>query len=251
MTPLAKKVIACDLDGTIAVSKSPISSVMAEVIGKLLENYSFAIISGGAFPQFEKQVISHLTCDRKLFSHLYIFPTMGGSCYNYDTETNTWKMLYEESLTEEERKDILAAFNYAIPKSGVDLSNPYGALIEDRKTQVTFSGRGQDAPPEVKATWDTDKSKRQKIVDLLKEKIPQFHFHMNGSTSIDVTREGLDKAYAIKKIKEILHVTDDEIEFVGDAMFPGGNDAPVKKTDADYIQTENLDETLDIFKSYL
>ena len=176
---------------------------------------------------------------------------MGGMCYTYDTEVSEWKKIYDESLAEDERKQIMDAFDYAIPKSGVDLSNPYGKLVEDRETQVTFSGRGQEAPPEVKADWDPDKSKRQKIVDLLKEKIPNYEFHLNGSTSIDVTRQGLDKAHAIEKLQEILKLEDENVLFLGDALFPGGNDEPAKRTGIDYIQVSDPQQTLEILREYI
>ncbi len=248
---ISKKVIVCDLDGTLAVSKSALSPEMAETIMNILPKYYFAIISGGGFAQFEKQVISQLHGDSQFFKNLYIFPTMGGMCYTYDTEVSEWKKIYDESLAEDERKQIMDAFDYAIPKSGVDLSNPYGKLVEDRETQVTFSGRGQEAPPEVKADWDPDKSKRQKIVDLLKEKIPNYEFHLNGSTSIDVTRQGLDKAHAIEKLQEILKLEDENVLFLGDALFPGGNDEPAKRTGIDYIQVSDPQQTLEILREYI
>lgn len=246
-----KKVIVCDLDGTLAISKSPLTPEMADMIVKLLPHYFFAIISGGAFPQFEKQVISHLHCDQKLFKNLYIFPTMGGMCYSFDPELGIWKQLYNESLSPMARTEIIDAFKYALPKSGIDLSNPYGELIEDRGSQVTFSGRGQDAPPDIKKTWDPDKSKRMKIVEFLKEKIPQFEFHVNGSTSIDVTRHGLDKGYAVEKLQKMLSIPDEEVIFYGDALFKDGNDEPVKATGVEWIQVKGPEETLELLKKYL
>jgi uncharacterized protein YajQ (UPF0234 family) len=116
---------------------------------------------------------------------------LGGLCYTFDTESKVWKQIYDEALSEAERAEIISAFDYAMAKSGVDLSNPFGQIIEDRETQITFSGRGQDAPADVKASWDIERTKRAKIVELLREKIPQYEFHVNGSSSIDVTRVGL------------------------------------------------------------
>ena len=248
---IPKKAIVCDLDGTLAISKSPLSMEMAEVIEKLIPKYIFAVISGGAFAQFEKQFISQLHFDTSFFKNLYIFPTMGGSCYTFDINTHAWKQVYEEGLNKEERESIIAAFEWAIPKSGVDLSKPFGSIIEDRGTQVTFSGRGQNAPPDIKKAWDPDKSKRNKIIKLLKEKIPNFEFHVNGSSSIDVTRIGLDKAHAIDKLEEIAHLVDEDIIFYGDALFSGGNDEPAKRTGVDYVQVADPDETLEILKGYL
>jgi hydroxymethylpyrimidine pyrophosphatase-like HAD family hydrolase len=52
-----KKVIVFDLDGTLAESKSPLTQSMSSLLVKLLEKYYVSIISGGAFPQFKKQII--------------------------------------------------------------------------------------------------------------------------------------------------------------------------------------------------
>ncbi len=52
---LMKKLIAFDLDGTLAQSKSPIGPEMAELLTRLLGIVKVAVISGGAWPQFEKQ----------------------------------------------------------------------------------------------------------------------------------------------------------------------------------------------------
>jgi HAD superfamily hydrolase (TIGR01484 family) len=160
-------------------------------------------------------------------------------------------MLYEERLAPEEIKKIINAFNEAILESGYDLSGSYGEILEDRGTQVTFSGRGQEAPADVKGAWDPDRLKRGLLVSLLKKKIPEFDIRIGGMSSVDVTKLGIDKAYAIGKIRKLLNVTDDEIMFIGDALYKGGNDAPVKKTDVDFIQPDDPSDTLELLKQYI
>ena len=120
-------------------------------------------------------------------------------------------------------------------ESGVDASNPYGELVEDRGGQVTFSGRGQEAPLEIKEKWDPDQEKRRKIVEILEKEIPEFEIKIGGATSIDVTHKGIDKAYAIKKIEQFLPATREDIVFLGDALFPGGNDSSAKEAGVECI----------------
>ena len=55
-----KKLIVFDLDGMLAASKSSLDSEMASLLHDLLGVARVAIISGGAWLQFEKQVLSHL-----------------------------------------------------------------------------------------------------------------------------------------------------------------------------------------------
>ncbi len=246
-----KKVMAFDLDGTLAESKSSLSSEMSDVLSKLLPNYHLAIISGGAYSQFQKQFLSNFSCPKELLKNLYLFPTMGSACYTYDQQLGEWKQLYEEKLTDEERQKILKAFDESIYESRLDLSGSYGEIVEDRGTQVTFSGRGQDAPTDVKSSWDPDRTKRQIIIGYLKKKIPEFEIKIGGISSIDITRQGIDKAYAIGKIRELLKVTDDDILFIGDALYDGGNDAPVKKTNVEYVQIKDPNATLELLKKYI
>jgi HAD superfamily hydrolase (TIGR01484 family) len=176
---------------------------------------------------------------------------MGSTCFVYDEVTDSWKQLYDEHFTEVEKREIVDALNSAVAECGIDVSDPYGELIEDRGSQITFSGRGQNAPIEVKVTWDHDQVKRRAIIERLKAKIPQYEISIGGTTSVDITRKGVDKAYAIGKIEELLKVKQEDIIFIGDALFKGGNDSPVKRTGVDYIQADGPEETIEILHKYL
>ncbi len=246
-----KKAIVCDLDGTLAKSKSSLTPEMAEVICKLLPNYYFVVVSGGAYSQFQKQFLSNFDCPKELLKNLYLFPTMGSTCFIYDIDTDSWKQLYDEQFTELEKREIIDAINLSIKECSIDVSDPYGEIIEDRGSQITFSGRGQNAPIDVKVTWDHDQIKRKAIVEHLKAKIPQYEISIGGTTSVDITRKGVDKAYAIGKIEELLKIKKEDIVFIGDALFAGGNDSPVKKTGIDYVQADGPDQTLELLHSYL
>lgn len=248
---LYKKVIVCDLDGTLTQSKSPLSLEMAEVISLVLKKHFFVVISGGAFQQFEKQFLSYLKCPKEDLENLIIFPTMGGSCFMYDAKQEKWNKLYEEKLTDKEINKIFSAFEKAIKKLKLDLSGNYGAILENRETQVTFSGRGQNAPIGEKEKWDPDQSKRRSIIKILEKEIPEFDLKLGGISSIDVTKKGINKAYAIERLKKILNLKDDEIIFLGDALYRGGNDESVKTTGVDFIQESGPEETLGFLSQYM
>ena len=87
---------------------------------------------------------------------------------------------------------------------------------------------GQQAPLEEKKKWDPDFTKRKKIKAILTLCSRVFR-PLGGATSIDVTKPGIDKAYGIRKLRDILDIAIAEMIFVGDAMFPGGNDYPAKQ----------------------
>eukprot|EP01132_Coremiostelium_polycephalum_P013689 gene13689-16661_t len=228
-----KRLIVFDLDGTLAESKAALDKEMALLLGTLLKVDRAAIISGGDWPQFEKQVISQLPEKAKL-AHLSILPTCGTKFFKYGS--TGWKKIYSEDFTAQERKQIISALDKAVLESGFKASETWGAQIEDRGSQITFSALGQQAPLEPKKAWDPDFEKRKKIKILLDKMIPDFSVRLGGATSIDVTKPGIDKAYGMFKLRDILDISIQEMLFIGDALFEGGNDYPARTTGADCIQ---------------
>lgn len=242
------KIIIFDLDGTLAESKSTILPEMALVLKKLLNKFKVAIISGGAWPQFEKQVISKLSLSKKQKLNLFLLPTSGTSFYQYQ-ETD-WQKLYSEDLSPAEISKIESEFEDLVLK--LKLSNySWGPRLENRGSQITFSALGQLAPIDQKREWDPTFSKRLEMLDILKEKLPEFELRTGGATSIDVTKKGIDKSYGIKKIQELLNIEIEEMLFIGDALFPGGNDHAVTKTRVKCLSVMDPSDTLKIIKKLL
>ena len=219
-----KKLIVFDLDGTLAESKQAIDGEMAQLIGDLLDLYSVAVISGGDWSQFEIQVLNHLPADARI-SELAILPTSGTKFYRF---TSKWTQVYADSFSNTERNDVLKALNEAVAEAGLAQEKTWGDQIEDRGTQITFSGLGQKAPPEEKAKWDDDHAKRNALKGLLDKKLKNFAVRIGGSTSIDITRPGVDKALGMRKLAEQTRIDVGDMLFIGDALYPGGNDAPVR-----------------------
>ena len=242
-----KKLIIFDLDGTLAKSKSAIDKEMAALLDKLLKVAKVAIISGGDWPQFEKQVLNHLP-EKALLENLSILPTCGTKFYQYKKD---WEELYEENFTEDERKKILDNLKTAIKEANLDIKKTWGEQIEDRGSQITFSALGQNAPLSEKKNWDPDFEKRKKIVEPLKKILKEFSIGMGGTTSIDIVKPGIDKAYGIRKLENVLNITISEIIYIGDALFKGGNDYPARKTGADCIQVRDSEETKKIIETII
>jgi phosphomannomutase len=81
--------------------------------------------------------------------------------------------------------------------------------------------------------------------------IPEFSVHLGGSTSIDVTKPGIDKAYGIGKLRDVLGIAIKEMIFVGDAIFPGGNDYPAKQAGVVSIEVRDPDETKRVIEAII
>lgn len=240
-----KDLIIFDLDGTLAKSKSPIDQEMSNLFTKLLEVSKVAIISGGDWPQFQKQVLKHLSNETPL-KKLTILPTCGTKFYQYK---DGWDELYEENFTSDEKRKILDNLERAVADAGFDFEQTWGEQIEDRGSQITFSALGQEAPLDKKKEWDPNFEKRKKIVGRLSEPLKEFSIGMGGTTSIDITKPGIDKAYGIHKIEEILKITISDMMFVGDALFKGGNDYPARSTGVECIQVRDPEETKRIIET--
>jgi hypothetical protein len=245
-----KKLIAFDLDGTLADSKSPAEDRMTELLSQLLEKFEVCVISGGKFGQFEKQLLDNLKAGPLQLEHLHIMPTCGTRYYQYDTGKKSWREVYAENFTEPEKKKIIAALNKGFDDLGMREKKVYGECIEDRGSQVTFSVLGQDIVDVLgkegvrqKEAWDPDNKKKLKIRDYISPLIPEFEVRVGGVTSIDITKLGIDKAYGMKKLMEMLDIGKQDILFIGDRLQEGGNDYPVKAFGIDSLEISTWQET--------
>jgi phosphomannomutase len=235
-----KTLVVFDLDGTLAESKSPIDAEIAHLLDSLLDIVNVAVISGGAWQQFETQVLAHLSPGEQL-RHLSLLPTCGTKFYAYQS---SWEQLYSEDFSEAEKTKIINSLKQAIASSDCKIERRlWGEVIEDRGSQITFSALGQQAPLEEKKKWDPDFAKRKKIKADLDVLIPEFSVRLGGAPSIDVTKHGIDKAYGIRKLRDILCTGIEQMIFIGDAIFPGGNDYPAKEAGALTIEVRNPHET--------
>jgi HAD superfamily hydrolase (TIGR01484 family) len=244
------KLIIFDLDGTLAESKQPLTVEMAAYLTRLLANTRVAVVSGGALPQFIKQVVAQLPKSANL-ANLYLLPTSGAALYEYGNDD--WNKIYEERLTEKEAATIEAEIRAAAEETGaVDFSRQaWGERIEHRGGQVTVSALGQQAPIALKKAWDPDHSKRHQLREAIAKRLPKYSVGIGGSTSIDVTKKDVDKAYGVRKLCERLGIAESEATYVGDELEAGGNDEAVYKTEVETKAVANPAETARFIESEL
>lgn len=245
---MSKKLIAFDLDGTLAASKSPLEDVMATLLGSLLEKYEVCVISGGKYGQFETQLLNNLHVDKNLFNKLHLMPTCGTRYMRY--EHDAWAEVYAEDIPNNDKKKIIEAIERGIDHYGYREKQVWGEIIEDRGSQITFSALGQDIVEhlgpdgvELKEKWDPTGEKKHKLRDYIADLIPDYEVRVGGGTSIDITRPGIDKAYGMNKLKAELNIGNEDILFIGDRLEEGGNDYPVKAMGIDSLQVANWQQT--------
>lgn len=238
-----KELIAFDLDGTLAESKQPLEQEMGDALADLLTVAHVAVISGGDWPQFDKQVASRLPARADL-ARLWLMPTTGTKLYTH--RNGAWSPVYAELFDDAQKQKILTAFDESLEATGFVPQETWGERIEDRGSQITFSALGQQAPVHAKEGWDPDFAKRRIIQADLRERLPGLSINMGGATSIDITREGVDKGYGLKKLRDASRIALDAMMFIGDAIFPGGNDYPAKQIGLDTVRVRDPQETLSV-----
>jgi len=250
MQLLEKSLIVFDLDGTLTESKAPLKPDMARALAALLAHKKVAIIGGGSYKQFKNQFVGHFKRPPALFENLFLFPTTSTSFYRY--RRGGWKKVYRKVLSVAEKKKIMRAFAAAFTATGyIPPKKLWGKAIEDRGSQITFSALGQKAPVKAKAAWNKKSDVRPALMKIIQKALPQFEVRRGGLTSIDVTQKGIDKAYGVRQIEKVLKISIREMVFIGDALYPGGNDAAAKKTGVQTMAVKGPRDTIAIIKKIL
>jgi hypothetical protein len=131
---------------------------MSRLLHDLLGIVKVAVISGGDWPQFQQQIVSHLPQDKSL-NNLSILPTSGNKFLRY---TGDWRELYSEDFTADEKARIIASLRQVVAEAGFPVERVWGELIEGSRLH--------------KAEDD------QRILD---RSMPGFSVRLRGATSID------------------------------------------------------------------
>ena len=250
-----KKIIIFDVDGTLTPSKSPITPEMANLVKELMKKKMVIAISGARFEQFKNQFLPPFFNDDSMFpfiQNLKLLPTSGSQRFEYDKTKKEWQLTDKEPLREDIKekakkllKEIIDSGLYDIPP------NPKGDIVEDRDTQVTFSACGQLASVEDKRLWDPDKKKREKIKAVLEPELPEASILINAYSSIDILPKGFNKAVGIKLLLDKMGLQKSDMLFVGDGLFPGGNDYSVYEAGFETIAVKGPEETESILKQWI
>lgn len=249
---MKKQVIAFDLDDTLSVTKSPMSDEMSGIMRQLLEKYQVCVISGGRFEQFQMQVIDPVDASAELLPKFHMMPTCGTRYYHYNSEASEWQIQYAEDLSEEEKAEIIAVIEKNAKELGMWEENPAGEIIEDRGSQITYSALGQQAKPEDKYAWaEKNHDIKQVLRAKIDEQLPNLEVRLGGTTSVDITRIGIDKAHGMKKLMEALAIEKKDILFIGDKLQEGGNDYPVKAMGIDSIEVDGWEDTAMVLRGIL
>lgn len=235
------RLIAFDLDDTLAPSKSALPSQMAAALRRLLDVVDVAVISGGALTQFNQQLLTNLGASPQQLQRLHLLPTCGTQYLRFDG--GELVEVYDHPLLDAQVQQARTALEEEARRLGLWCEQPWGPVIEDRHSQVTFSALGQDAPLEEKRKWDPTGEKRGRLAEAVASRLPDLEVRSGGSTSLDITAPGVDKAYGMNALVEETGIPRGEMLFFGDRLDEGGNDYAVKAAGWATVAVAGWEET--------
>ncbi|PJM79147.1 HAD-IIB family hydrolase [Bifidobacterium scaligerum] len=242
------KVFGFDLDNTLASSKRPMAPEMTQRFISLLDRIPIALISGGSMEVVTSQVLDQLG-DEARREQLHVMPTSGSRYYQWNG--SQWSLIYAHDLDAETVRVVRSSLEKHARALGLWEEQVWGPRIENRGSQITFSALGQYAPVEVKRTWDIDNTKKQALVRAVSSDLPDLRVRAGGYSSVDVSMYGLDKAYAVRRLAQMLSIETNEIAFVGDRMSADGNDYPAVAAGAAGIMVREPQDTLALMDALL
>lgn len=236
--PFPYKLVAFDLDGTLAESKQPITNIMADLLTRLSKITKVAVISGGSFTRFKDQLLRTLTPS----PNIILLPTEGSERFEY--VKSAWTMMDRQPFSEDLKNQVYKALNELISDPQFEIPpHPEGDYIEDRDTEIAFSALGQNAELAEKEKWDPTRSRRFKLKAALEAKVPGVMVAVAGTTSLDILPKGFDKGKGLEIFIEKIGLTKQDVLFVGDAIVPGGNDYAVSEVGIKTIQVGGPKDT--------
>lgn len=264
------KVYVFDVDGTLTRPFSLMDEEMGRLmVGLLHQGKKIAILSGADMHNVKKQCGSFLDLALRdgMLANVLIAPVSGARCYCFiGGPRSHWRKLYDFGLGSGEALSALVAINNALIANRYnerlaaflkaenlhERSSKWGSIIMDRGAQITFSALGEDSPSKYRLAWDKDGSWRNLVVESIRKAVgDKFDVRSSGSNSVDVNAKGINKGLGIRQIAKLFEVLIGEMRFVGDGIFPGGNDYPIVETGVPYNQVSNPNQTKILIRDWL
>ncbi len=210
-----------DLDNTLTRSKSHIAPEHIPILRKLAERADIIVVSGHG----EKDIRAHLT--QELQGQYHILGQNG----NY-AETKDGKLLWNNSLLQHQKDAIHHFVAKARQHLGLTVKDE-DDLVEDRDSQIAYSLIGHHEDKDKKEAFDPDHKKRHTLLADLKEEVERLatefsiEIRSGGTTVLDMFHLGKNKGYNVAEYINAMHWKKEECLYIGDALFPGGNDHTV------------------------
>jgi len=245
-----------DMDGTLTKSRSRIRPSMIKTLRSLAEKggNKLYLITGSDVSKVEEQ-IPYLVLE-DVFD--LVFCSNGTRVYDYspdpDNELGSQEpeLIHSVSLLDYYSQEDMNHIASVLCRLVADTHTKFktGTFIEWRDSQINFSIIGRNCTLDQRedyVKWDKKSGERNRIIEKLREEFDGWGlgFRLGGQISIDITRRGWDKSYALKNIP----ADPKKCIYFGDRIDYNGNDSDVAAICGRYHQVSGPAETEEIIKT--
>lgn len=209
-----------DLDKTLTRSRSEMDPAHQELFERLCTEYDVVVVSGGNRAQIREQATSR-------FDGMYFSLAQSG---NEAFDKAGQKMWYD-TLSDAQTGAILAFIEKLKGYFAIEVKDS-DDLVDHRGAQISYSVIGFHETIENKYAFDPDDSKRQAALKALSDDVDALtaagiEVVPAGTTTYNFYEHGKHKGFNIARLLEKEGWNKDECIYIGDALFPGGNDETV------------------------
>ena len=245
-----------DMDGTLTDPRQPITEDVVNNLKSVSPGIKKYLVTGSDMSKIDEQIPNDILLG--LFER--VFACNGTRVWNcnldMDDETRAIEpeLIHSTTLTDfYSEADINHIINVLLRTAfEAHTKIKTGTFVEWRDSQINFSVVGRNCTTSQRedyVKWDLKSGERQKIITDLRKEFQGWglSFRLGGQISIDVTREGWDKSYAFKNMKE----TPDQCVFFGDKICTDGNDLDIAMKCAYYHHVESPADLILQLQGYL
>ena len=209
-----------DLDNTLTRSKSHIEPEHIPVLKSLANRAEIIVVSGST----ADTITTHLS--DALRGEYHVLGQNGNRAQGKDEQ-----IVWERLLSDGQKEAAFAFIRHArrhLPLAVRDEND----IVEDRGCQVAFSLIGHHEDIAKKEAFDPDHSIRHGLLRDLADQVStlesaNIEVRSGGTTNLDMFEKGRHKGYNVAAYIAHMRWNPDECIYIGDALFPGGNDETV------------------------
>ncbi len=233
-----------DLDNTLTRSRSPITPEHAEILKRLSEQADVIVVSGGRRSQIQNQL------DSEMAGSYYVLGQNGNEAVLKDG-TELWM----QRPSETQKEAIRALVEKMKSHLALEVQDE-NDLIEDRGCSIAYSTIGHHEDVSKKEVYDPDHAKRIALLDFFKDEVATLRdthgieVRTGGTTCLDFFLAGKNKGSNITAFLPRMNWQKEDCLYIGDALFPGGNDETVIGVIPTHA-VKNPDETFQYLAAHL
>jgi hypothetical protein len=228
-----KKYIFFDLDDTLTPSRAEILPETIPVLRELIKDREVIVVSGAQTERIINQV------GKEFEDKIWLLAQNG----NHAAAPGGKQLWYDEITDQSEIINHISKLQTLLDSINDD-------MIEHRGCQISFSCVGQHADLALKRKFDPDFSKRRSMLGKFPFDSENYEVRIGGTTNFDYFKKDKHKGTNVRRLAEAHGWDMDHCLYIGDAIFPGGNDEAVIGI-CDTRLVSGPHETIEVIKEIL